>query len=139
MAWTYDPDDMNTTTAEGRKNSVRFLIGDTDSGDPLVQDEEIVFALAQSSDFLYEAAAYCAFAIYSKFARMVNTELDEAIRADYSDLAKNYKSMYSVLEGKAKIKQANLRMIVTGTSLQCGEITRDRFKNSLAGNDVPCC
>lgn len=139
MAWTYDPTVMNTTSEVGRKNSVRFLIGDTNSGDPLVQDEEIVFALAQTSDRLYEAAAYCAFAIYSKFARLVNTELDEAIRADYSDLADNYKRMYSILEGKAKINQANLKLVVTGTSLQCGEITRDRFKNLLAGDDVPAC
>lgn len=81
--WTYDPSELDKTTEEGRKNIIRLLIGDTDSSDPQVQDEEIAFYLEDNSDKVYSAAAGACFAIYSKYTRMVNTELDEAIRADY--------------------------------------------------------
>ena len=42
MAWSYDPTDLDTTTASGRLNTVRLLVGDTDELDsikvrPLVQ------------------------------------------------------------------------------------------------------
>jgi hypothetical protein len=30
MAWSYDPTDLDTTTASGRLNTVRLLIGDTE-------------------------------------------------------------------------------------------------------------
>jgi len=54
--WSYSVTDLNTTTASGRLNSVRLLVGDTDTSDQLVQDEEINFALAQANDNVYYAA-----------------------------------------------------------------------------------
>lgn len=134
--WTYDPSELDKTTEEGRKNIVRLLIGDTDSSDPQVQDEEIAFYLEDNPNKIYSAAAGACFTIYSKYTRMVNTELDEAIRADYSDLAKNYKALLSDLEEKANKESAVAKIVVSGTSLQCGEIWRDRFKNPLGGSCV---
>jgi hypothetical protein len=37
MAWSYDETDLGTTTASGRLNSVRLLLGDTDTNDQQVQ------------------------------------------------------------------------------------------------------
>ena len=48
MAWSYDATDLGTSTASGRLNSVRLLVGDTDTNDQQVQNEEITFALAQT-------------------------------------------------------------------------------------------
>ena len=45
MAWSYDPTDLNTTTASGRLNTVRLLVGDTDTTDQQVQNEEVTFSL----------------------------------------------------------------------------------------------
>lgn len=139
--WTYDPAIINTTTPEGRKNSVRLLIGDTIATDPQVQDEEIYFSLSESSDNIYSAAAFSAFNIYSKYARMVNTELDEAIRADYSDLADNYRYLFSSLRDRSNLTKANAKILATGitwsdviagyedTERITPEIRRGRFSN----------
>ena len=48
MSWSYDPTDLNTTTASGRLNTVRFLVGDTDTNDQKVQNEEIEFSLCSN-------------------------------------------------------------------------------------------
>lgn len=70
MAWTYtDP-----TTSD--KDAVRFLVGDTDSTEPLVQDEEIEYVLTLratvAGDVNYWAAADVAEAIAAKFARQID-------------------------------------------------------------------
>lgn len=40
MAWTYDPTDLSAD-----KDRVRFKIGDTNSADPQLEDEEILYLL----------------------------------------------------------------------------------------------
>lgn len=97
MAWSYDTSSLGTSTAAERLNSVRLLVGDTDTNDQQLQDEEITFALTQSSDNIYNAAVWSANAIASKYSRLVTTELDGALRADYSDLARNYRQLATQL------------------------------------------
>ena len=60
MAWSYETTDLGTATASGRLNAVRLLVGDTDITDPQVQDEEILFALAQEGNNVYYAASWVA-------------------------------------------------------------------------------
>ena len=43
MAWTYDESDLTTTTASGRLNVVRLLIGDTDTNDQLIKNEAVSY------------------------------------------------------------------------------------------------
>ena len=88
MAWSYEETDLRTTTASGRLNTVRLLLGDTDSNDQQVQNEEIAFALAQNNNNVYYAGAWCARIVAAKYSRKVTTSIDNAISADYSDLAK---------------------------------------------------
>jgi hypothetical protein len=68
VAWTYSGD-PNTSA----KDEVRFLVGDTDSTDQLVQDEEIGYVLSVHAAVVgsinYQAAAEVADAIAAKFAR----------------------------------------------------------------------
>lgn len=90
MAWTYDATDLTTTTAGGRLNSVRLLVGDTVTLDPQIQDEEITFALAQTGDNIYNAAYFVARLLVSKYSRLVDTQLDGALEAKYSDRIKHY-------------------------------------------------
>lgn len=66
--WTYSGDpNLNA------RDEVRFLVGDTNAADPLVQDEEIAFVLAVHADppgkVNYQAAAVVAEGIAAKFAR----------------------------------------------------------------------
>ncbi len=99
MTWTYgsSPD---TSTADGRRDAVRLLIGDTDTSDQQIQDEEVSFFLSQASNKVYSAAALAARAVASKYSRLVNTEFDE-VSTDYSDLQKHYTTLAYRLEEQA--------------------------------------
>lgn len=141
MAWSYDVTDLDTSTASGRLNSVRLLVGDTDTNDQQVQNEEVVFALAESGDNVYYAAAWAARAISSKYARLVTTKLDGALSANYSDLAKQYKSLADDLEYQGKtsgvvigvlaggITKSSIQAVRANTNRIEGSFRRDRFKN----------
>jgi len=88
--WTYNATDLTTATSSGRLNSTRLLVGDTDTSAQQVQDEEITFALAQTGENIYNAASFVARLLASKYARLVDTQLDGALMANYSDRAKQY-------------------------------------------------
>lgn len=88
--WTYTPSDLTTTTTNGRLNSVRILVGDTDDTSPQLQDEEIYFALGQTANSIYGAASFACMMLAAKYARMVDTQLDGALEALYSDRLKHY-------------------------------------------------
>lgn len=102
MSWSYSPSDLNTTTASGRLNTVRLLVGDTDSADPLAQNEEVLFALSQTGNNVYYAAVWICRTIAAKFSRMVTTTLDGALSANYSDKAKQYNQLAVQIEAQGK-------------------------------------
>jgi hypothetical protein len=102
MAWSYDASDLNTTTASGRLNTVRLLIGDTDTTDQLMQNEEINFALSQVGNNVYMAAAWACRTVAAKFSRLVDTQLDGALSAKYSDKAKQYNLLAVQIEAQGK-------------------------------------
>jgi len=113
--FTYDIDDLGTTTASGRKNAVRFLVGDTDEADIQVYDDEITFALSQNSDNIHYTSAYICRAIASKFSRRVDTNISGALDAKYSMLQTHYLSLADTLEAEAK-KQSGLGFSAGGVS-----------------------
>jgi hypothetical protein len=141
MAWSYDPTDLDTTTASGRLNTVRLLVGDTETLDQQVQNEEITFGLSENGDNIYYAGAWIARAIASKYSRKVNTSLDGALKADYSDLAKQYKVLADDLEYQGKtsgavigvlaggITKSSVNAVRANTNRIEGSFRRDRFKN----------
>jgi len=149
MAWSYDETDLSTTTGSGRLNSVRLLLGDTDTNDQQVKNEEIVFALAQSNDNVYYAAAWAARTISAQYARKVNTSLDGALSADYSNLSKQYSALAENLEYQGKktsavvgIKAGGItKTAVDGVRANTDRIApsfrRDRFRNppSYSGDE----
>lgn len=100
--WSYSASNLNTTTASGRLNSVRLLVGDTDSSDQLAQDEEILFALAQANNNVYFAASWLCRTIAAKFSRMVDTQLDGALSANYSTRSKQYQQLAVQIEAQGK-------------------------------------
>lgn len=102
MAWSYDPTDLNTTTATGRRNSVRLLVGDTDTTDQLVQNEEITFGLSQTNDNIYYAASWVCRVVAAKFSRMVDTTLDGALSSKYSTRAKQFQQLATQIEAQGK-------------------------------------
>ena len=141
MAWSYDETDLGTDTASGRLNSVRLLVGDTDTNDQQAQNEEILFALAQNNDNIYYAAAWIARTVSGQYARKVNTSLDGALSADYSDLAGQYKKLAEDLEYQGKkagavvgikaggISISTIKSVRQNTDRTEGTFRRDRFRN----------
>jgi hypothetical protein len=116
LAWNYDPTNLNTTTASGRLNTVRFLVGDTDTNDQKVQNEEITFSLSQTNDNVNAAASYVARTLASKYASKVTIELDGQLMAYYSDLYDHYKSLADKLDYQAKKSGAQLGILAGGIS-----------------------
>jgi glycerate-2-kinase len=141
MAWSYDPTDLDNTTAYGRLNIVRLLVGDTDTVDQQVQNEEIIFGLSENGNNIYLSASWVARAISSKYSRLVTTSLSGALSSDYSDLAKQYQTLADQLEYQGKTNGASVGILAGGiTKTQVegvrantnrieGSFRRDRFKN----------
>ena len=141
MAWSYDPTDLDTSTASGRLNIVRLLVGDTDTVDQQVQNEEITFGLSENGNNIYLSASWIARAISSKYSRLVTTSLSGALSSDYSDLAKQYQTLADQLEYQGKTNGASVGILAGGiTKTQVegvrantnrieGSFRRDRFKN----------
>ena len=125
MTWSYTTADLDTSTAAGQINVVRFLLGDTDTTDQQVQNEEITFALSQTGDNCYYAAAYCAGTLASKYSRFVNTDLDGALAEDFSDLAKSYRKLASQLRSDGqKYSGGTLGVKVGGVSYTAEDLVR---------------
>lgn len=68
MTWTYSTTDLTATSSSGSLAKIRLLVGDTDTSDQQLQDEEIYFAVsAEGGD--YAAAALCAELLAAEYAR----------------------------------------------------------------------
>lgn len=65
MSWTYQD------TMPRDIDKVRFYVGDTDSSDPLLTDEEIDFALSEGGS-VRAAASLCADRLAAQYARLAD-------------------------------------------------------------------
>lgn len=84
MTWSY-----SGNPASSNKDEVRFLIGDTDTTDQLLSDEEINYTLVESGSN-YQAAHDSAYAIASTFARMASSKSVGDLSLSFSDRAASY-------------------------------------------------
>jgi hypothetical protein len=119
-----------TDPSSSPSDAVRFLVGDTDSEDFGLQDQEIAFALSQVNDDVYLAAAICARALAGKFSREVDTEF-ESVSSDYSQLAENYYKLARRLEQQAKKYGAGLGIAAGGltySDIEANDENPDRVK-----------
>ena len=141
MSWSYDPTDLNTTTDSGRLNTVRLLVGDTDTDQQKLQNEGITFSLSQTNQNVNSAASYLATTLASKYASKVTQELDGQLMSHYSDLYKHYKSLADRLDSHAKkvgaqigikaggISKTRIEVVRSDTDRVKPSFRRDRFKN----------
>ena len=97
MTWTY-----TGNPASSAKDAIRFLVGDTDTTDQLLSDEEIAWVNTEASGTptgttaIYDAAAQCALTIATKLGREADKSIGDlsvslsqraaAFRAAASDL-----------------------------------------------------
>lgn len=92
MAWSY-----SGNPGANNRDSVRFLLGDTDDTDEQLQDEEVDWLLSTNNDDVYEAAIDGAMSLVAKYSRMVNRTV-----GDLSVEAQEYVTHYNVLIERLK-------------------------------------
>lgn len=129
MTATYDSSNLSISTASGRLNSVRLIIGDTVVASALVQDEEITFALSESGDNIYTAGSWLAKALASAYSRKVDTELDGALKEKYSQAAKAFRLMATDLKKEAVLRSG------TGLGVKAGGISKTEIATVEALTD----
>lgn len=113
MTWSYDASNLDTTTEAGKVNVIRFLIGDTDERDEQLQDEEITFALSQKPN-VYSAASFLALSLASKYARLVDTELDDSMTAKYSQQYDHYTDIARSMKEQAASNSGGFNIVAGG-------------------------
>jgi hypothetical protein len=139
MAWSYDEGNLNTGDTLGRLNAVRLLIGDTDTNDQQVQDEEIVFGLAQANNNVYGAGAWVCRVIAAKYSRNVDSEISGALKESASQLQDHYNSLADNLEYQGQklgglgiaaggIKVSTVDGVRANTNRVKPEFNKDQFK-----------
>lgn len=99
MAWTYGGD-----PSANNRDKVRFLIGDTDTNNQLLQDAEITFLLDQWNTNAYVAAAHACDALAAKFAAKSDYSKsvgDLSISTQYGQQADRYRALGAQLRAQA--------------------------------------
>lgn len=94
MAWTYGGD-----PSKNNLDAVRYLVRDADEADPIVQDEEINFALSQNGNNLYRAAADVCDAIALELGRQLDFNGPQAW--DSNKKYEQYKQMATDFRARA--------------------------------------
>lgn len=95
ITWSY-----SGNPADSELDSVRFLVGDTDEKDQLINDEEIEFLLSLETN-LYKASAKVAESIAGKFSRFADQSIGD-YSISYSDLSDKYFALAESLRSTAK-------------------------------------
>lgn len=97
MTTTYTPADLATSV----KDQVRFNLGDTDSTDWQLQDEEIQWAITTRGN-VWGATSMCALALVGKYGRLTSISADGVSQA-LNQRVDNYKAIATEFEHKETI------------------------------------
>jgi len=98
MTWTYGGD-----PSDNARDAIRFLIGDTDTTDQLLTDEEIAWVNTEASGTstgttaLYDAAYRCCLTVASKLAREADKQIGD-LSVSMSQRAKAYREQAASLK-----------------------------------------
>lgn len=102
MSFTYDPKQLATSSFM----QVRMMIGDTDTNDQMLQDEEIQYALTQCATAVSGAASCCR-TLAAKFSRQVDSAIGD-LRASFSQKYDHFIALSYQLDAKATEQGAGM-------------------------------
>ena len=102
MTWSYNAPLLATSP----KDVVRLLIGDTNTANQLLQDEEIAYILTRRPN-TYGAAAECCRSLATRFATEATTKAGNT-EIMYSDISKAYAARATAFESQAANSGAGL-------------------------------
>lgn len=119
MTWTYD------TSLSTSRDKVRLLVGDTDTNDQQLSDEEITFITSEETN-VYRAAALASRTLAAKYARLVGSSV-ESLRFFASDRFDHYTQLARQLEEQAsKVSGSSVGSpVITGISIDAIESVED--------------
>lgn len=100
MSWSYSGNPSATVLDE-----VRFLIGDTDTSDQQLSDEEINYSLTETTQEPIGAAIISAQALKSKFSRKADKTVGD-LRISFSQLVDHYSELVESLRIRAALNSA---------------------------------
>ena len=98
MTWTYSGDPSSNA-----RDAIRFLVGDTDTTDQLLSDEEIAWVNTEASGSatgttaLYDAAHRCCLTIASKMSREADKQIGD-LSVSLSQRAKAYRDQAATMK-----------------------------------------
>ena len=125
MTWTYSGD-----PATNARDSIRFLIGDTDTTDQLLNDEEIAWINNQvtgsdtATSGVYTVAVRACLTIASKFSRMADKSVGD-LSVSMAQKAHAYRDQANVLKSLAMAEGGVPTPYAGGISLSDKEIDQD--------------
>lgn len=125
MTWTYSGDPANNA-----RDAIRFLVGDTDTNDQLVSDEEIAWTNNQvtgsdtATTDLYTVAYRVLVAIASKFSRLADQQVGD-MRVSMSQKADNARRQADELKALAGRENTVPVPYAGGISVSDKQIDRD--------------
>ena len=95
MSWSY------STALATAKDQVRLLLGDTDTTDQQLQDEEIAFFVTQRGD-VYMSAVLCAESLAAKYSRLTDVTSGDQQKEQRSQKAAAYLALAQRLRAEAR-------------------------------------
>jgi hypothetical protein len=119
MTWSYD------TSLSTDKDKVRLLIGDTDTTNQYISDEEIVAMLAFNNDDVYETAAQIADSLAGRYSTTSKLEIDDFM-IDFGAVAEQFATLAKRIRVSATNASANtIGAWVAGVSVTAMDAVRD--------------
>ena len=125
MTWTYSGD-----PATNARDAIRFLTGDTDTNDQLINDEEIAWTNNQvtgsdtATTALYEVSYRVMVAIASKFSRLADQSVGD-LKVDMYQKATNAREQAKLLYAQASREGNTPTPYAGGISVSDKEIDED--------------
>jgi len=95
MTWTYGNDPANST-----RDELRLLVGDTDTSDQLLTDEEVAYYLAGNGDDALAAAPAACEGIAAHYSRQTDT-VNQGLSVNASKRAAAYLTLANDLRDRA--------------------------------------
>jgi hypothetical protein len=100
MSWNY-----SFNPESSAKDEVRFLVGDTNSKQPLLQDEEITYLLNKYNNYPLNASVRACEMIIAKFSRMAD-ETVGSVSKSFSQMATAYFKTMEMLRTRIGLEGA---------------------------------
>lgn len=138
MTWTYDPTAVSYPTS---RDKVRLAIGDTDTNDQQLMNEEIDGVLATDTD-VNSASVQCCVSLAAKYARRVSIAIGP-LRMSLQDRADFYLKLANQLQGSAASSVGGIGVPFVGgisiADMESAETDTDRppSRNTVGMGEAP--